>query len=60
MLTGYKTYLTAAALILTAIAAYLNGTQDLFITIQAVLAALGVGFLRNGVAKAEAPNGVIR
>lgn len=55
MLTGYKTYITAAALILTAIAAFLNGTQDLLVTIQAVLAALGVGFLRAGV-KTETEN----
>ena len=49
MLTGYKTYITAAALALTSIAGYLNGQADILATVQAVLAALGLGFLRNGV-----------
>jgi hypothetical protein len=49
MLTGYKTYITAAAMILTAIAGYVNGQVDPFIALQTILGALGIGFLRNGI-----------
>ena len=49
MLSGYKTYITAALAILGAAAAYLTGEMVLNDAIQlAVTAALGA-FIRNGM-----------
>jgi len=50
-LQGKKTYIVAAAGILTAIAAYASGTLDATQTIEACFAALGLSGLRAGVAK---------
>ena len=47
-LSGYKTYITAGVAIIGAIAGYLTGTVNLVDGIGAVIAALGLIFLRNG------------
>ena len=49
MLAGYKTYITAALAVLSAIAAYLTGEVSLFDTAQLVFAALLAIFIRKGV-----------
>lgn len=48
-LSGYKTYLTAAAGLLTAIAAYANGQEPLGDLITQAITALSAIFLRSGV-----------
>lgn len=50
-LAGKKTYITAVLMILTAVANYLTGDAGLSDTINQVLLAFGMGFLRAGVAK---------
>ena len=49
MLSGKRTYFTAAAAVITAFGAYFTGEVDLTVTIQAVFAALMIVFLRKGV-----------
>ena len=48
-LAGYKTYLTAAAGVLTALAAFAVGEIDIVGLVTAVFAALGLASLRAGV-----------
>jgi len=55
MLSGYKTYITAAIAILTAIGAYLAGEAELASTLQLVFTALMGAFIRSGV-KADTGN----
>ena len=52
MLKGKKSYLTAAAAILTALGLYAGGEADLTVTIQSCFTALMVIFLRKGVKSA--------
>ena len=48
-LSGKKTFITAAAAVLTAVGAYLSGEVDLATTVQTCFGALMVVFLRKGV-----------
>lgn len=48
-LAGAKTYITAAAAVLTALAAFAVGEIDLVGLVTAVFAALGLASLRAGV-----------
>lgn len=50
MLSGYKTYVTAALAIAGAVAAYLVGDMSLADAVQIVVPALIGAFVRNGVA----------
>lgn len=50
MLSGYKTYVTAALAIVGAVAAYLVGDMSLADAVQIVVPALIGAFVRNGVA----------
>ncbi len=50
-LKGKKTYLVAAAAIITAVVGYSDGTLDLIQLIEAVFVAVGFGTLRAGIAK---------
>ena len=50
-LQGKKTYLVMIAAILGAIAAYSTGDMTLIQALEAIMAALGLGALRSGVAK---------
>lgn len=52
-LTGWKTYITSAAAILTAVAAYLNGGETLDQAVQLVFTALLAAFIRSGVANSK-------
>ncbi len=45
-LNGYRTYITASVGILSAIAAYLVGDTDIFITLQSIFTLAGIFFLR--------------
>ena len=58
-LSGKKTFITAAAAVLTAVGAYLAGEVDMTTTIQTCFGALMVVFLRKGVTSeaAKAANG---
>jgi len=49
MLKGYKTYITAALAIITAVAAYLTGEANVAQTGQLVFSALFATFIRNGM-----------
>lgn len=51
MLDGYKTYIVAAAAAIYAGASVWAGTMDLNAAVQLVAVALGLGSLRNAVAK---------
>lgn len=48
----WVTYVGAALATLTAVLAFVNGEQDLPVTITAVLGALGINFLGLGIRKA--------
>lgn len=48
-LSGYKTYLTAAAAVLTALAGFAIGEIDLVGLVTAVFGALGLASLRAGI-----------
>ena len=50
MLSGYKTYITAALAILTAIGTWLAGELQLADMIQTVVTAARGAFIRHGVA----------
>ena len=50
-LAGKKTYLTAAAGVLTALVAFSDGTASLVVTIGAILGYIGLGSLRAAIAK---------
>lgn len=50
MLAGYKTYITAALAVLSAVAAYLTGDADLMQTANLVFTALLAAFVRSGIA----------
>lgn len=45
-LAGYRTYIISGAGIISAIAAYLVGDTDLFITLQSIFTLGGIYFLR--------------
>jgi hypothetical protein len=45
-LAGYRTYISAAVIVGTSLAAYAVGDADLYHTIQAIAAGLGLGALR--------------
>ena len=49
MLKGYKTYIVAVALILTAVASWTSGDLTLQAAITQVLTGLGIGALRNAI-----------
>ena len=49
MLSGYKTYITAAVTVIGAVAAYLTGDAELGATIQLVVTAVLAATIRNGV-----------
>lgn len=51
-LSGYKTYITAAAGLLTAIAAYANGQEPLGQLLTQAIVALSAIFIRHGVSTA--------
>lgn len=51
-LSGYKTYLTAAAGLVTAIAAYANGQETIGELLNAAIISLSAIFLRSGVTTA--------
>lgn len=53
MLSGYKTYITAAVAIIGAVGAYLSGEVSLVDTVQLVVPALLGAFVRSG-SKADA------
>lgn len=54
-LSGRKTYLAAAGVAISAVIAYLVGDVGLMDTLTTVGEALGIGFLRAGVAKSSIP-----
>ncbi len=54
MLSGYKTYITAALAALGALAAYLVGDASLMDTVQLVVTALLGAFIRHGMPAAPA------
>lgn len=43
---GYRTYIMAAVVVVTALASYATGEADLVHTIQTIAAGLGLGALR--------------
>jgi hypothetical protein len=49
MLTGKKTYMTAAGGILAAVGAYLSGEMEMGVMINLVITSLLAVFLRKGV-----------
>ena len=49
MLSGYKTYVTAALAIIGAVAAYLTGDMSITDAAQIVVPALLGAFVRNGI-----------
>lgn len=49
MFKGYKTYITAAVAVITAIAAYLSGDATVAQTSQLVFSALFAAFIRNSI-----------
>jgi hypothetical protein len=51
ILSGYKTYLTAIAGIVAAIAAYSNGTTDIPSTVAAIWVAIQTINLRDALSK---------
>ena len=53
LFAGKKTYITAAAIIATAIAAFANGDATVVEAVVIILNGLGLGTLRAGVKKAE-------
>lgn len=54
-LSGRKTYLAAVGIAVSAVIAYLVGDVGLMDTLATVGEALGIGFLRAGVAKSATP-----
>ncbi len=52
-LSGKKTYLAAALVVITAVFAYLGGEMNLSDALTQAFTGGGLGFLRAGVAKAE-------
>ena len=54
-LRGRKTYLAAVGVAISAVIAYLVGDAGLMDTLTTVGEALGIGFLRAGVAKSATP-----
>jgi len=53
-LSGYKTYITAAVGILSAVALYANGQDSLAQAVQLGITSLLAAFIRNGVTAAAA------
>ena len=52
MLKGYKTYVTAAVAVITAVSLYLVGDASVMETAQAVFTAILAATIRHGVASA--------
>ena len=52
MLSGYKTYITAAVAVVTAVAGYLTGDLELGAAIQLGITAILGATLRSGIANA--------
>lgn len=50
-LSGYKTYIVAAATVFYAAVGYWDGTLNQAAAVGMVLSALGLGALRNGISK---------
>lgn len=50
MLSGYKTYITAAVTVIGAVGAYLSGDVSLVDAVQLIVPALLAAFIRSGVA----------
>lgn len=48
-LSGYKTYITAIAGVVTAVAMYANGQEPVGDMITQVIAALSAAFIRHGI-----------
>ena len=46
---GYRTYIAAGVLVVSALASYATGDADLVHTIQSIAAGLGLGSLRAAV-----------
>lgn len=49
MLSGYKTYITAAVAVITAVSTYLTGEASLADTLQLAFGAILAAFIRSGV-----------
>ena len=49
MLSGYKTYITAAVAVLGAVGAYLSGEMTIVDAVQIIVPALIGAFVRNGI-----------
>ena len=49
MFKGYKTYIVAAALVLTAVGSWVSGDMTLQEVVNQVLTGLGLAALRNGM-----------
>lgn len=56
MLSGYKTYITGAIAIVTAVGTYLYGGIDLTTMIQGIFASLMAMFIRHGVSTSTSGN----
>jgi hypothetical protein len=56
-LTGYRTYIVSVTGIMSAVAAYLVGDTDLFITLQSVFTLAGIFFLRKSTENKGKENG---
>ena len=52
-LTGYKTYITAVAGIVTAVSLYANGMETVPEMIQAIITCLLAAFVRSGVSASK-------
>jgi hypothetical protein len=50
MLSGYKTYIVALGIIMTALGAWAHGDMTLISAVDQALTGLGLAALRNGVA----------
>ncbi len=56
-LSGYRTYIMSSVGILSAIAAYVVGDSDIFITLQSVFTLGGIFFLRKSNEPKDKSNG---
>ncbi|MCL2538503.1 MAG: hypothetical protein FWE52_03475 [Alphaproteobacteria bacterium] len=50
-MAGRRTYILSGAGIISAVAAYIVGDTDLFLTMHAIFTLGGIFFLRNGIKK---------
>ena len=56
-LSGYRTYIVSGVGIISAIAAYLIGDNDIFITLQSIFTLGGIFFLRKSNEQKDKSNG---